>query len=258
MCTLIIGVDAVGPGTLVAGANRDEDPARPSDPPRVLIRSPRVIGGRDRRAGGTWLALREGRMMVAMLNRRDARPAAPAVRSRGLLALETAAAPEPGSGAPGDLVTAALERALEGLRRDAYAAFSMVIASPGSSRLLVHEPGRSPQVTSIPAGWHVLTHTELDDPGEPRAARLVAELAGWKPQSMDQALRGLADRLREHGEGADAVCVHSGRMVTVSSSRIGLDRHEARYFHVEGRPCEAAETELTPLLAGTPLAGETS
>ena len=62
MCTLILGIDVAGPDTVIAGANRDEDPARPSDPPGVLVASPRVVGGRDRRAGGTWLALREGRL----------------------------------------------------------------------------------------------------------------------------------------------------------------------------------------------------
>src|SRR6266850_923872 len=96
---------------VVIAANRDEDPARPSDPPGVLNESPRLVGGRDRRAGGTWLAVRERRAAVAMLNRRgvagDApgRPGAGAgvavgrgaaggdtLRSRGLLTLEVAKA----------------------------------------------------------------------------------------------------------------------------------------------------------------------
>ncbi|MGH7732039.1 MAG: NRDE family protein, partial [Candidatus Eiseniibacteriota bacterium] len=98
MCTLIIGRDVVAPGTVLLAANRDEDPARPSDPPAVLRETPRLIGGRDRRAGGTWLAVRESRAVVAILNRRDRSgepaPPAPDRRSRGALVLEVAAAGE--------------------------------------------------------------------------------------------------------------------------------------------------------------------
>ncbi|HEV2105058.1 MAG TPA: NRDE family protein, partial [Candidatus Eisenbacteria bacterium] len=58
MCTLILGRDVRGADTVVIAANRDEAPDRPSEPPRVLHGSPRVVGGRDARAGGTWLAVR--------------------------------------------------------------------------------------------------------------------------------------------------------------------------------------------------------
>src|SRR5262245_22378254 len=94
MCTMIVGRDVVAPGSVLVAANRDEDPTRPADPPAVLIEAPRVVGGRDRRAGGTWLAVREARAVVAILNRRDRSgepaPASPGRRSRGLLAFDVA------------------------------------------------------------------------------------------------------------------------------------------------------------------------
>lgn len=247
MCTLILGVDVTGPGTVIAGANRDEDPARASDPPLVLLPHPRVVGGRDRRAGGTWLAVRETRALVAMLNRRDAAAPPAARRSRGLLVLETAGVRSSDAGPA--LARAALDHALAGLESAEYAPFSMVFAAPGACWMLAHEPGRPPRVAEVPAGWHVLTHTELDDPAEPRAARLLRELAGWRPISMDAASRVVAERLRQHGNGADASCIHDGRMVTVSSSRVWLARGAARYVHIEGRPCVSPESDLTPLLS---------
>src|SRR6267378_4594459 len=66
MCTLILGLEVVAPHTLLLGANRDEDPARPSDPPAVLSTDPPVAGGRDRVAGGTWLAVRGRDTVIAM------------------------------------------------------------------------------------------------------------------------------------------------------------------------------------------------
>jgi hypothetical protein len=264
MCTLIVGVSVVAPGTVILGANRDEDPARPSDPPGVLRERPRVVGGRDRRAGGTWLAVRERRAVVALLNRRDPLDA-PGVRSRGLLTLEAAAAPE-AEGTPRDGATAALPAgatplargvlafAADALRRDRYAPFSLVFASPGICWLLVNDGGAAPRVIVIPQGWHVLTHTELDDPQEPRAARLMRELEGSRPRSGDEADALLAERLREHGDGA-AVCIHAGRMQTVSSTRVWLSGGEARLRHVEDRPCEHDAADLTALLAGPQTAG---
>src|ERR1700758_1794480 len=92
MCTLILARDVLGPRTILLGANRDERAARPSIPPGVLVDAPRVVGGRDQVGGGTWVALREGRAAVALLNRRDpAAQEAPADRrSRGLLPLDVA------------------------------------------------------------------------------------------------------------------------------------------------------------------------
>src|SRR5262245_50190673 len=129
MCTLVIGRDVVAPGTVLVAANRDEDPARPSLPPGVLGERPRLVGGSDRLAGGTWLAIREGRALVAILNRRDVShlanepaPRDPERRSRGLLVLDVARAEGD------DLAQAASARALAALEAARYAPFTMVCA----------------------------------------------------------------------------------------------------------------------------------
>src|SRR5207245_9874035 len=123
--------------------------------------------------------------LVAMLNRRDAGPPVPTRRSRGLLALEVAAGPEAAAGA-----RPAIDWALRALGRDDYAPFSLVVAEPGSCWLLAHAAAQAPRGPSIGPGWHVLTHTELDDPREPRAARLRRELSGWVPGALDEAPPG--------------------------------------------------------------------
>jgi transport and Golgi organization protein 2 len=276
MCTLIIGRDVVAPGTILLAANRDEDPERPSDPPGVLSASPRLIGGRDRRAGGTWLAVRETRAVAAILNRRDRTgepaPPAPDRRSRGSLVLEVAAAVEDdpsgtvpavdasaplrATGAAG-LPRAALLRAVAALAVARYAPCTLVFATPEAGWLMALESDGAPRFEPLAAGWHVLTHADLDDPQEPRTARLVRELAGFRPGSLAEAERRLEALLRSHGDpaaGVPAVCLHQGRMVTVSSSSVWLAPGEARYRHAEGRPCEHPLVDQTNLLSA-PVGG---
>src|SRR5262245_49735618 len=123
MCTLIIGRDVIGPATTVLAANRDENPARPSEGPQLLLETPRVAGGRDRRAGGTWLAVRAD-AVVAMLNRRPGPGPPAATRSRGLLALDVAATPSTSS-----LAESARQVALHAVRAVSYAPFSLVFTT---------------------------------------------------------------------------------------------------------------------------------
>ena len=268
MCTLIVGRDVVAPGTVLLVANRDEDSSRPSDPPGILNQRPRVVGGRDRRAGGTWLAVRERRAVVAILNRRDRSgepaPPAPDRRSRGALVLEVATATDPDllaavphPGRPdrpptgGGLPTAALRRAVEAVSRARYSPCTLVFAAPEAGWLMSLEPDAPPRFEPLETGWHVLTHADLDDPDEPRTAWLAGELEGFRPRSLAEAEGRLEGLMRSHGDGgagAPPVCLHQGRMVTVSSSSVWLARGEARYRHEEGRPCEHPFVDHSPML----------
>src|SRR3982751_1166642 len=99
MCTVLL---RFAPGTsrpLVFGAVRDEFVDRAWDPPAAHWGG-RVLGGRDRTAGGTWLAVDPDRPAVAaVLNGRRLPPPTDGVRpSRGGLplgALRGGAPPEP-------------------------------------------------------------------------------------------------------------------------------------------------------------------
>jgi uncharacterized protein with NRDE domain len=255
---LILARDVIGPQTVLLAANRDERPRRPTAGPQVLSPRPRVVGGRDLSAGGTWLALREERAAVALLNRRDPffQDPPPGRRSRGLLTLDVAMAPMEGPPrsrdpiAEDDLAHGALDRAREAVARDPYAPFTLVYASPTSCWIMALD-SEQPRVARIEPGWHVLTHREMDDPAEPRAAHLLNELRDRRPRSREEAEELLIGHLRSHGErGGPPVCLHEGVMATVSSSLVWLDREGARYRHAEGRPCEHAFEDRSSLLAG--------
>jgi Transport and Golgi organisation 2 len=261
VCTLLIGVDVLGPATLVLGANRDEDAGRPTDGPRVLLERPRLVGGRDRIAGGTWLVVREGRLVAALLNRRpepgDFTDAA-SLRSRGLLCLDAAAA-GPASGAParidpgtGESRPERLDSVLRLFARDRYARCTLVVIEPGEGAWAIHGGGTSgaPSVATIGPGWHAITHRDLDDAVEPRTRSVRWRLLEARPANAGEALDVIAGILRRHGEDGDPpVCLHRDRVPTVSSSLIVLGASGGpRYLHAAGPPCVTPYEDFSSLV----------
>ena len=268
MCTLILGRDLPRPGEVLLAANRDEDPARASEPPHVLRERPRLVGGRDAVAGGTWLAVRgapvrgapergsgrgrgpaggsgasrvldspAGPAVVLLLNRPPLPGQPPGRRSRGLLVLDVAAADDP--------VLAAREAAASG----AYGPCTLVYASPVACWLIAIPGDGPPRMAEIGPGWHAITHAELDDAREPRTAWLTRQLRGRSPQNAEQAFAELEALLAHHGDGSSpAVCIHAGRMATVSASLLLLGRGRTLYRHAEGRPCERPFVDVSALL----------
>ncbi|MEV7632599.1 NRDE family protein [Microbacterium sp. NPDC089318] len=159
MCTVVIDVaPSPGQGARLL-AVRDEDPQRLWDDlgewwPEA---HPGVIGIRDRRAGGAWLAAdpAAGRLAV-LLNRADVLDLPEdLVRSRGALALESVAGRSP-----------------EGLLP--MHGFNLLEVTPDGSRVLSWD-GVELRETAVPAGVHMIAHDDLDDP---RTARIEA----WLPR----------------------------------------------------------------------------
>jgi uncharacterized protein with NRDE domain len=246
MCTLVFGLDVLGPRTVLVATNRDEDPARPSEPPQVLVRQPLVAGGRDAVAGGTWLAVRAGgNAGVAMLlNRRDPTPDKPGRRSRGLLTLDVASAENP------------RERALAEAAIAHYAPCSLVWLSADERWQLSIRPGRAPTLEPIAPGWHVITHFERNDATDPRATWALQRLGKWKPPSREEAEKRLTSILTAHAHGtAPAFCLHDGRAPTVSAALVWIAPGELSYRHAQGRPCVTPFEDWTHLTKSAHHAG---
>ncbi|MCU1229706.1 MAG: hypothetical protein JWO97_2590 [Acidobacteria bacterium] len=88
MCLIVIAHAVSDAAPLVIAANRDEAHDRPSLAAAWWDDAPGVIGGRDLRAGGSWLAITRGGRFAAVTNVRDGRAVAAGAPSRGALVRE--------------------------------------------------------------------------------------------------------------------------------------------------------------------------
>lgn len=154
MCTVVIRVpEAVGEPIRVL-AIRDEDPLRPWNPlgPWWPEAHNGVVGVRDARAGGAWLAADpETRRLAVLLNRADVstRPESELV-SRGGIVLDSVAGISP-SGQP------------------ATHGFNLVEVDSGGARVTTWD-GDSLRTQSLSPGTHMIAHDDVDDAGTPRIA----------------------------------------------------------------------------------------
>ena len=171
MCTVIVGFDPDADTPLVIAAVRDEMRDRPWQAPgRHWPDRPRLVGGRDCSAGGTWLAVDPRRPRAsALLNgwpwdgRMPWEGTYPA--SRGELPLHALSRP------PHD--------PLGGEDPALYAPFHLVDADAHHADLYSWD-GQRLDTRRIPAGVEVIVNTGLD-PADPRAARHRPEFARTRP-----------------------------------------------------------------------------
>ena len=106
VCTVLLRFAPDGPWPILLGAVRDEFVDRPWDPPAGHWPDrPGLVGGRDRAAGGTWLAVDPSRRAVAaLLNGYPlGRPADGGRPTRGTLALDLLSGGERAVPGPGEV-----------------------------------------------------------------------------------------------------------------------------------------------------------
>jgi uncharacterized protein with NRDE domain len=266
VCLLIALFGVVPDAPLLIAANRDEMYQRPTDPITVLrARHPRILGGRDELAGGTWLAVNE-RGVVAGLTNQPTGARDPAKRSRGELPLAFAAYPDAKSA-----VTEVCAR----LDPAAYNPCWMLVGDR-QALFSVDVSGHRARVEELPAGRYVLENSPLWQASakQQRVAGLVAALDGAGPDGAGQVEAGqvgagqveaglveagLAAVLGDHQPAAgpgpggpggqarpaelSAACVHTERYGTRSAMIVSVGQTgEPRVSVAAGPPC------VTPLL----------
>lgn len=202
MCLLLLALGVVPGRPWLLLGNRDEDHARPTAAAAVWSDASDVIGGRDRLAGGTWLALNRNGRFAAVTNVRSGAPRT-GERSRGELVAGFVRG-----------VDSALDFAASiARRRDAYGPFNLIVgdragaagASSTRAAAFAFEPG-----------VHVLSNGE---PGVewPKVKRLrAAFMAAWNsglgPDAFDATL---LDALADERAADDAELPDTGVGVDV-------------------------------------------
>src|SRR5918997_4430871 len=190
MCLLVFASRLGTELPLAVGANRDEQLERPAVPLEVLqATGPRVLGGRDLLAGGTWLAANEHGVVAAITNRplveqgRDA-----SKRSRGELPLALASH---GS------ARAAVDALVAATRPDDYNPAWLAVADREALFTLDLTEGEAPELTEHPPGIHVF---ENRPPGtdSPKVRRVRALLGRLEDLDEDALVARLAATLGDH------------------------------------------------------------
>jgi len=241
MCTLAIYFRTFADFPVVVAANRDEYLARAALPPVTLSDHPHVVGGKDMRAGGTWLGINEHGMIAGLLNRRtaDYGPGNPDLRSRGLLCLEALRQPS----------AVAAVRYVERQRGADYNPFNLLIASPEAS-FVAYNRGGVVEIVEISEGFHLLTNIDVDDFECPRISRAHSGFAKLAAQEafvrdpltnrseLHQLLADHSTQLDPRSGRPNSLCMHLGDYGTRSSSLIFMQGDgRVDHFFAAGSPC---------------------
>jgi len=156
MCLILVAWRQHADYSLVVAANRDEFHARATAPAarwRLSAGAPEIVGGRDRVAGGTWLAATDDGRFAALTNVRDG-AGAPGRESRGHLATEFLR----GSATAADYCRAVAAACADPGR---YAGFNLLV---GDGRELCHFSNRGDGVRRLPPGIYGVSNHLLDTP----------------------------------------------------------------------------------------------
>jgi uncharacterized protein with NRDE domain len=244
---------------LVVGANRDELLDRPAVPMAVLRDGgPRILGGRDQLAGGTWLAVNDAGVVAGLTNRPTPGGRDLTKRSRGELPLFLATH------------TSAAEAA-EAARREWHSTDynpAWLLVGDRDALFAVDLTGEgAPVVTALPPGIHVLENRAISDPTQKTAhvQELLAGIADVPGEALVSRLRAVlsnhqvpagceepivAEDGTEIPPQVRAPCVHTEKFGTRWSGLVTVprDRHAPPTVRfADGSPCTVDYTDATEL-----------
>ncbi len=180
MCLIAFALDAHESFAFVVAANRDEYYARETAPAAWWDEKHTVFGGRDLRAGGSWLAIDRRGRFAAVTNVREPDPVS-GPRSRGALVAGFVEGSEPAR----DYAERVLGQA------DEYAGFNLLLVDLAADEPALFVSNRDARcVVSPGSGVHAWSNGTLDAPW-PKVLRLRERLG----HALQGALRQLGPTL---------------------------------------------------------------
>jgi uncharacterized protein with NRDE domain len=256
MCLLVFAWQPDEDHPLVVAANRDERLDRPARSACVLAEGPpRIVGGRDELAGGTWLATNEHGVVAGLTNRPSLTGRDTTKRSRGELPLLAAGQTS---------AAAAVAALVAAVGPDQYNPAWLLIGDRRSLFYVEIEADRKPSVEALDPGIHILENVSLGQ-ASPKADRVRSLLrtAATAGRALEDALpEVLADHALPFGSDDDTIevggivrhtatlacCVHTEEYGTRSAALVVVDRPDDALPLVrvaDGPPCSAAFVDAT-------------
>lgn len=234
MCTLSWRQEATGYELFM---NRDELRQRLPARPPALHRGTHAtyLAATDGDAGGSWLAVNEHGLGLALLNRYDPAPRPPAgtLRSRGLLVIDLAGSrDEP----------AEVFKYLREIDLRCYRPLTLALFFPGEDPLAVAWNG-----FKLSTPWHPkqpLASSSYDPEGINEARRKSA-LALLAPAPSRDELMSF-HRSHHPERGPYSPCMHRTDAATVSFTSVRVTPQDVAMAYADGPPCRSA---LAPALA---------
>jgi uncharacterized protein with NRDE domain len=215
MCLILLGWRVHDDCPVVIAANRDEFHDRPAARAAFWEDRPGMLGGRDLRAGGTWLGVsREGRFAVVTNYRGGTEPSAE--ESRGAL----------------------VTRYLEGIpvpelaqRKDAYSGFNLLAGDGGELWWLSNRDGAARRLAP---GWYGLGNLLLDSPEvEPHKARFRQCPPSFEPLFRVLECARIVDE--RYGTRCSSVLL-AGAEIRYAERSFGSDGSDQGTLRYEFRP----------------------
>ncbi|SRR5258706_3669695 len=182
MCLIVFALQSDPRYELLLGANRDEFHQRGSSAAGYWLDAPQILGGRDLKAGGTWLGVTRAGRFAAVTNYRDPKTQRGDARSRG----ELAASFLGGSQSPAEFAASA--SALKAI----YNPFNLLLGERNECWFV---GSREAAPIALTPGLHGLSNASLDTPWPKveRSRRMLAwALATGDPEGA--LIEGLGDR----------------------------------------------------------------
>jgi len=256
MCLLIVFTRTLPDSPLVVAANRDERLDRPATAMTVLDAGPpRILGGRDELAGGTWLAVNDRGVVAGLTNRPVEAGRDPTKRSRGELPLLLARATS------AEAAVAALKAKVD---PSDYNPAWILVGDRGSLFAVDVSDGQSLRVEKLGPGLHILENKPFGS-DSPKIRHVAELLAGIERLPAEERSRRLVSVLSDHAvpshspkdtaEGRVpasvlADCVHGEGYGTRWSCLVDVaaDERPPRVLYADGPP--ARRRSWTPTRCG--------
>ena len=185
MCLIVFAYDHHPDYELIFAANRDEFYDRPTAPARFWEEQPKILAGRDLKAGGTWMGTTRAGRIAAVTNVRDPDGHRDDAPSRGMLVTDYLN----GNRTPEDHATRLAGRA------ERYNGFNLLVGNLKTLWYCSNRDGASQQITP---GIHGLSNHRLDTewPKVKRAKGEIDLLIQKEELTPESLFELLADRTR--------------------------------------------------------------